>query len=291
MLYDVLAEPGSYSIVRSSGVLTEAVFTNAGAGARAPCNIVDSVYPQLVPSVPLIIPTTSLASQVSYDGSTYQNYPDWAGQYGGSPGWVNYFYQNTEFYSSNIVPRNAITTIQMDLVGYTGTIKAQWANDYQGIWYNASESTTYYDETKTIYMNVVGWYPLLRICFNNSIWSTPTPPGVAANAFAVCTEGVLSSLILQNGGSGYLAPPKVNILGDGAGAVVEAIMSDVYPPGHPQAGLGFGSVTGFNIISGGSGYWPVPSGGVNSASYPVPPANQGALVVISTGYVVNLYYR
>ena len=39
MLYDVLAEPGSYSIVRSSGVLTEAVFTNAGAGARAPCNL------------------------------------------------------------------------------------------------------------------------------------------------------------------------------------------------------------------------------------------------------------
>jgi hypothetical protein len=291
MLLDITGQPASYSIVRSSGNLNQAVFVDAGAGARAPAVIADGALPQFVPSTPLTIPTTELASQVSYDGSTYENFPDWAGQYGSNPGWVNYFYQNTEFYSSFIQPRNAVTTIQMYLKGYSGTIKAQWAQDYQSIWRNASESTTYYNYTGVIYMNVIGWYPLLRLAFNNSIWSTPTPPGNAATAFAVCIDGELDQLILQNGGSGYIATPLISILGDGAGASAIAIMSDVYPPGHPQAGIGFGSVTGFIITNRGSGYWPIPAGGVNSAQYPVPPANQGAAVLITTGYVEDLFYR
>jgi hypothetical protein len=68
-------------------------------------------------------------------------------------------------------------------------------------------------------------------------------------------------------------------MGDGSGAVAEAVIN------------GTGVVTAINVINGGSGYWPVPSGGVNPAAYPVPPANQGAFVAITTGYVVNLKYR
>ena len=59
-LLEVLAQPANYSIQRSSGNLTEAVFTNAQAGARAPVNIVDSILPQHIPSVSLTIPTTKL---------------------------------------------------------------------------------------------------------------------------------------------------------------------------------------------------------------------------------------
>jgi len=76
-----------------------------------------------------------------------------------------------------------------------------------------------------------------------------------------------------------LAPPKVDILGNGSGAVVEATIG------------GSGTVTGINVIHGGSGYWPIPAGGINPAAYPVPPANQGAFPVISTGFVTNLLYR
>jgi hypothetical protein len=179
----------------------------------------------------------------------------------------------------------------MYLDGFTGTIKGQWANDYQGIWYNATESKTYYNYTGVVYMNIMGWYPLLRLAFNNSIWATPTPPGNAATAFAVCVNGELNQIVLQNGGSGYLAPPKISILGNGSGAEAIAIMSNTYPLGHPQAGMGFGAVTGFEITNTGSGYWPIPAGGVNSAQYPVPPANQGAAVMITTGYVEDLFYR
>jgi hypothetical protein len=278
---ELIAQPASYSISVQSGNLNQAVFTNAQAGARAPIDLVNSVFPQFVPSVPLTIPTTSISSQTSFDGAGYEQYPGWAGNwyYGGNGSWYNNNYQNTEFYSSFIEPRNYITTIQMDLIGYTGTIKAQFAQNYQSIFFNVTESTTYYDETKTIYMNIVGWYPLLRLCFNNSLFSTPHPPGVPASAYAVCNDGVLTDMVIQNGGYGYLAPPKVDIVGNGSGAEVTANI-DVN-----------GTVTGFNIINGGSGYWPIPSGGVNQQNYPVPPAQQGAFPIISTGYITNILYR
>jgi hypothetical protein len=76
-----------------------------------------------------------------------------------------------------------------------------------------------------------------------------------------------------------LAPPQVDIVGNGAGARVTSEIDDN------------GTVTGFNIINGGSGYWPIPSGGVNQLAYPVPPAQQGAFPIISTGYITNILYR
>ena len=290
-LLEVQAQPASYSITAASGNLNQAVLTDAQAGARAPVDIVSSVYPRFVPSAELTIPTIELSNQVSYGGTDYQNYPDWAGQYWSGNGSYYNSWANTEYYSSFIVPTSALTTIQMDLVGYTGTIKAQWAENYQSLWYNVTESTTYYDYTGTIHMNVVGWYPLLRLGFNNSIFATPAVPGVPALAYAVCNGGVLTSIVVTNGGSGYLAPPKIDIMGNGAGAEARAIMSDTYPEGHPQAGMGYGTVVGIEVTNGGSGYWPIPSGAVNTAAYPVAPQNQGAFVAITTGFVTNLWYR
>jgi hypothetical protein len=68
-------------------------------------------------------------------------------------------------------------------------------------------------------------------------------------------------------------------------------MSATYPPGHPQAGIGYGSVIGINITNPGNGYWVVPNAGVNVPYYPVSPDAQGALVLIGTGFVDNLFYR
>ena len=86
---------------------------------------------------------------------------------------------------------------------------------------------------------------------------------------------------MTQNGAGYIAPPKINIVGNGAGATAEA----EWDPAT-------GSVTAINVTNGGSGYWRIPNaiinGGVNT---PIPPQNQGATVVISTGYVENLLYR
>jgi hypothetical protein len=283
-LLEVLGQPASYSIQRTqpSGGYSDAVFVDAQAGARAPVDIVDSVLPQFVPSAELTIPTIELSSQASYGGTSYSNYPDWAGSYwsggGVGPGVYN-SWLNTEYFSSFIEPTSAVTTIQMDLVGYTGTIKVQAAENYQSIWYNVSESTTYLNQTRTIHLNVVGWYPLLRLCFNNSVFATPNPPGVPGTAYAFVDNGELQSVTVSNGGSGYLAPPKIDIIGNGSGAEAVATINDT------------GVITTINVTNPGSGYWPVPAGAVNTAAYPVPPQNQGAIVVISTGYVVNLLYR
>ena len=280
-LLELLAEPASYSITRSSGNLTEAVFTNAQSGARAPLNVVDSVLPQFIPSIPLTIPTVKLSAQGSADGTSFQNYPgeDW--YWGGNPNGANYWnsFLNTEYYSSFIEPQNAITTIQMTLDGYTGTIKAQAAQDYEAVPYNVTESTTYYNHTGTIYLNVIGWYPLLRLCFNNSIFAVPDQPGVPAQAYATCANGIVQSITVQNQGSGYLAPPKINIIGDGAGATAVATLGTN------------GSIAGITVTNGGSGYWLVPNAGINTPYYPVAPSGQGAMVIISTGYVVDLFYR
>jgi hypothetical protein len=283
-LLTVQAQPASYSIARTqSGGLTEAVFVDAQAGARAPVDIVDSVLPEFVPSSELTIPTLELSNQVSYDGAGYNNWPGgnpyWAGNpTGTNSGFYNSWF-NTEFFSSFIEPRGPVTTIQMDLVGYTGTIKVQAAENYQSIWYNVTESTTYFNEYRTIHLNVIGWHPLLRVGFNNSVFATYNPPGVPAVAYAFVTDGVVTNIVVQNGGSGYLAPPKIDIIGNGAGATAEATIN------------ANGVVTGITVTNGGSGYWPVPAAGVNTAAYPVPPQNQGAIVSITTGYAINLLYR
>ena len=279
-LLEVLAQPATYSIQRTQpGGLVEAVFTNAQAGARAPVNIVDSVLPQYVPSAPLTIPTLKLTAQASVDGTAWSQYPSnpyWAGNPNGGNYWNSF--TNTEYFSSFIEPANAVTTVQMTLDGYTGTIKAQAAENYESIWYNVTESTTYYNHTGTIYMNIVGWYPLIRMCFNNSIFAVPDQPGVPAIAYATTENGVVTSITVTNGGSGYLAPPKINILGDGAGATAEAVISG-------------GTVVGINVTNGGSGYWYLPNAGFGIGYYPTNPSQTGAAVVISTGYVVDLLYR
>ena len=278
-LLEVLAQPARYSISRTSGNLTEAVFVDAQAGARAPVDIVDSVLPEHVPSAPLTIPTTKISAQLSYDGGAWSQYP--ISPLTGQPTGENYIFNtlaNTEYFSSFIEPTSAVTTIQMTLVGYTGTIKAQAAENYQSIFYNVTPSTTYLNETRTIHMNIVGWFPLLRLCFNNSIFGVPDQPSSPALATATVTDGVVTGINITNGGSGYLAPPRIVIVGNGSGARATATINNT------------GVVTGITITNGGAGYWPLPNVGPNVPA-PANPANLGAAVLITTGYVVDLLYR
>ena len=282
-LLEILAQPANYSIQRTSGNLTEAVFVDAQAGARAPVDIVDSILPQYVPSRPLTIPTDKLSSQFSYDGSEYQSYqtnPYWAGNPNGGTYWNSYL--NPQFTSSFIEPTSSVTTVQMDLVGYTGTIKFQAAENYQSVWYDVTESVTYLNHTGTIYWNVVGWYPLIRAAFDSQQMAVPNyPVQMPAIAYAFCTDGQVTSAILQQNGAGYLAPPHVTIIGNGSGATAEAVW-------EPETG----SVTAINITNPGSGYWRMPNAGVVAPySYPVPPESQGAGIIITTGYIENLLYR
>ena len=75
-LYEIQAQPASYSITCFRGDLNQAVFTNAQSGARGPLDIVNSVLPQFIPSTPLTIPTTQLTSQASIDGASPEAWPE-----------------------------------------------------------------------------------------------------------------------------------------------------------------------------------------------------------------------
>jgi len=252
---DLVAQPASYSIQRTSGDYVQAAYVDANSQARADCNIVDSILPQFQDSANLTIPT--IYGPSSWPQNPPSGWPDWAL----TPQPVNYT-QTTEFYSSQIPTHGAsLTTIKMDLTHFTGTIKAQAAQDYEAPWYDVTDSTQYLDATETIYLNVLGFHPLLRVAFNQS-------QGWGAQASATVVDGVVTGVTLNNPGYNYIAPPNVMIVGNGAGArAVASLASDG----------GCGPIT---VIDGGSGYLPITFGNTLMAS-----------VVINNGTVTNLMYR
>jgi len=252
---NIVAQPASYSIERIQGDYQQAVFVDDNAGARGYANVVDSVLPQFIPSAEVTVPDVYGKNQWVGDNPT--SWPDWAL----TPQPQNAI-QQTEFYSSYI-PTNgtSFTTVKMDLVGYTGTVKLQAAANYESVWYDVTESREYLDETSTVYFNAVGYYPLLRVALNNSI-------GYGAMASATVIDGVVTSIAVTNPGYYYQAAPYVEILGNGAGARAVATIG------------GNGSVSSIAVIEGGSGYLPIQFGSSISAT-----------VLITNGKVQNLQYR
>jgi hypothetical protein len=252
---DIVAQPASYSIERAQGNYRQAVFTDANAGTRGVCNIVDSVFPEFVPSGELTVPEIYGKNQLVNVAPT--NWPDWAL----TPQPINAV-RLTEFYSSTIpYTGKNITTIKLDLVHYTGTLKIQGANTYQSTWYDVTDSRQYLDSSESVYFNVIGFYPLLRVALNNSI-------GSGASATATVVDGVVTSIQVNNPGQGYAAPPYVQILGNGAGARARAILGSN------------GTVANIEIEDGGSGYLPLQYQGLTAAT-----------VLITTGAVENIQYR
>ena len=107
----------------------------------------------------------------------------------------------------------------------------------------------------------MGFYNLIRGAFNNS-------QGFGASATPVIVDGVVTAINVNNSGQGYVAPPKVQILGNGSGA--EAIVTSV----------GNGAIGAIEVTNGGSGYLPLQYQGTIAAT-----------VLITTGYITNLQYR
>lgn len=249
------AQPASYSIQRNQGNYQQAAFVDDNSGARGDANIVDSVLPQFQDSENLTIPT--IYGPNSWPENPPSGWPDWAL----TPQPIN-FTQQTEYYSSHIPTNGAsLTTIKMELTHFTGTIKAQAAQDYLAPWYNVTDSTQYLNHTGIVYLNVVGFHPLLRVSFNQS-------QGQGGQASPQVVDGVITGITVTNGGQNYIAPPNVTIVGNGAGArAVASIGVD-------------GQIGNITVLDGGSGYLPMNFGGTILAN-----------VIINNGTVTNLMYR
>jgi hypothetical protein len=140
-------QPASWSIEVTSGVLSQAVFTDDYSGARGNIDIVDSVFPAFVGSQSLTIPSQAPDSGI--------------------------------YYTSTVTTEGArTTTFQVDPANFTGTISVQGAvsatsNTVE--WYdidfedlrtgNTVSSLTLTDSVTRQAINVEGYHPYLRIEF------------------------------------------------------------------------------------------------------------------------------
>jgi hypothetical protein len=254
-------DPSSYSIERASGNLVEAVFVDAQAQARGDVDIVDSVKPAFVPSHLVTIPNI-YGPEAFLDPVFSANYPDWALN---PPGAYGNVYNDPQRFSSHVNSNGtSLTTFQMEMDHFTGNVKAQGAQTYESVWVDVTEQQSYYNKTGTDYINVLGYHPLLRLVADQ--WPG-TEQVQLATATAYGANGVIESITVTQSGYGYLAPPRVNIIGLGAGAVAEAEIEG-------------NSVSAINVINGGQGYVSNPQ-----------QSNQIAAVSLNRGAIVSILVR
>ena len=141
----VQAQPASWSLEISSGVLEQAVFTDDNCGARGVINIVDSVFPAFQASANLTIPDQAPDSSI--------------------------------YYSSTLTTNGSrLTTFQMDPQQFTGTLRVEGATfnpDTDPEWYNISfqdlrtgntvSELTFGNVSTRLGINVEGYHPYLRL--------------------------------------------------------------------------------------------------------------------------------
>jgi hypothetical protein len=251
------AQPASYSIERSAGCYHQAVYTT-GAIGRGQIDILDTTFPEFVPSEVITIPDIygpDLYPEVNWNNMG-QNVA-----------------LNTQYlpvvlpirYSSQINTEGSdFHTFRLKMDHYTGNVIVQAADAYNGAWADISDCYSYYDESDTQVINIPGVYPLMRLSMNS--WGGD-PNSLRATAQAEVNElGQVTAINITNGGAGYVAPPLVTILGTGAGATAEATING-------------GMVASITVTNPGSGY------------AQTPPNNQAVVVEITTGFITEIAYR
>ena len=141
------AQPASYSIEISRGVLDQAVYVNSDAGARGTIEIVDSVFPAFMPSAELTVPAQAPSNNI--------------------------------FYTSTLTTEGkSLTTMQLDFAGFTGNLSVQGATTPAATpqqWYdinfedlatgNTVSELQYNNASTRTGINVQGFHPYVRLQF------------------------------------------------------------------------------------------------------------------------------
>ena len=170
--------------------------------------------------------------------------------------------RQAQYYSSEVLSPNSMTTFQLYLDTYTGSIKFQGIKNTDLDWSDASASFEYAAETGWKVYSVTGNYDRLRVALDNR-------QGSGAGATAIVSDaGVVTGVTISAPGSGYQAAPRVRIQGNGADATATATISSG------------GSVASITVTNGGSGYTPLDINGTDRAK-----------VIIDAGAVTEILYR
>lgn len=253
------AQTAGWSIERANGDYHQAVFVDGNAAARGVCYVQDSVYPEFVDSQYMTIPTT-------YGPPIYPQVPPIP-----SPSGITLSTENNYTpivlpltYSSQVSsPSQDFHTFRLQMTQFTGNVLVQGAENYLDEFVAVSENYFYVNESATQFINVAGHFPLLRVQVNQ--WGG-LPNSQRATASAVVQNGSVTSITVTSGGSGYLAPPQVLIIGAGAGASAYATLNG-------------SSVNQIIVTNGGTGY------------VPLPPQSVGASVQILEGEITQITHR
>ena len=144
------AQPASWSLEITSGVLNQAVFTDDYSGARGDIDIVDSVFPAFVASSSLTVPSQAPDSSIYYTSTVTTN-------------------------------GTRLTTFQFDTVAYTGAVSVQGSVDATAqtvMWYdinfqdletgNTVSELDFVTSTARRAINVQGFHPYLRLALQVS---------------------------------------------------------------------------------------------------------------------------
>jgi hypothetical protein len=251
------AQPASYSIERYSGNLHQAAFVDEGASGRGQATILDSTFPQFVPSQVVTIPT--IYGIPDYPSQQpYSSMPDWALPVQSPP------ISTAENYSSYVNSDRGFGTFVLELNTFTGNIKVQGAETYESPWYDVTNSQSFYANSANISISVFGYHNLLRLAINQYGGASGA---TTALANATVVSGTVTAINLQNAGSGYLAEPLVIISGAGTGATAVATINNS------------GTITNITVTNGGSGY------------SPLPPSQIAAQVTIIPGLIEQVTFR
>ncbi len=141
------AQPASWSLAITSGVLTQAVYTDDKAFARGDINLVDSVFPAFVASEELTVPVQSGLGNVHYSSTLTTN--------GGR-----------------------LTTFQIDNQDYTGNLRVQGSPDAAQNtveWYDIPfrdlttgdivDNLVFANSSARYGINVEGFHPYIQLVF------------------------------------------------------------------------------------------------------------------------------
>jgi hypothetical protein len=136
-----------YSLEIPVGAFDYPVFVDSNAGARGDMNIVNSVLPSFVPSMPISIPTGQVFPNTNPDSNANVD--------------LTYY---TSVVDTNDSP---ILTLQAQYIDYYGNIAIEGSTIVDGDWYPIL-TDTYTSETDTKGYVVQGYHPYIRMQFESN---------------------------------------------------------------------------------------------------------------------------
>ena len=136
-----------YSLEIPVGEFDYPVFVDSNAGARGDMNIVNSVLPSFIPSMPISIPTGQVFPNTNPDGNSDSD--------------LTYY---TSVVDTNDSP---ILTLQAQYTDYYGNIVIEGSTNVDSDWYPILNAT-YTAETDTKGYVVQGYHPYIRMQFESN---------------------------------------------------------------------------------------------------------------------------